>query len=89
MALFVSSIYASASFGGELLHRPSDRTQWPENLIRAVQKKLNAMGFDAGIADGIIGPNTRRAIRDFQQDKGMEVDGQISSALIKKLGFKQ
>jgi len=89
VALFVSSIYASASFGGELLHRPSDRTQWPENLIRAVQKKLNAMGFDAGIADGIIGPNTRRAIRDFQQDKGMEVDGQISSALIKKLGFKQ
>jgi Putative peptidoglycan binding domain len=89
VALFISSIYASASFGGDLLHRPSDRTQWPENLIRAVQEKLNTMGFDAGTADGIIGPNTRRAIRNFQQDAGMEVDGQISSALLEKLGFKQ
>ncbi|WP_150113778.1 peptidoglycan-binding domain-containing protein [Colwellia psychrerythraea] len=89
VALSISTIYASASFGGDLLHRPSDRTQWPENLIRAVQKKLNTMGFDAGTADGIIGPNTRRAIRNFQQDTGMEVDGQISSTLLKKLGFKQ
>ncbi len=89
LALFISSIYASSSLGGDLLHRPSDRTQWPENLIRAVQEKLNAMGFDAGTADGIIGPNTRRAIRNFQQDTGMEVDGQISSALLEKLGFKQ
>jgi len=67
LALFISSIYASSSLGGDLLHRPSDRTQWPENLIRAVQEKLNTMGFDAGTADGIIGPNTRRAIRNFQQ----------------------
>lgn len=89
VALFISSIYASTSFGGDLLHRPSDRTQWPENLIRAVQEKLNTMGFDAGTSDGIIGPNTRRAIRKFQQDQGMEVDGQISSALLEKLGFKQ
>jgi len=89
VALFVTSIYTSASFGGELLHRPSDRTHWPENLIRAVQEKLNSMGFDAGTADGIIGPNTRRAIRSFQHDKGMEIDGQISSVLLKQLGFER
>jgi membrane-bound lytic murein transglycosylase B len=89
VALFVTSIYAPSSFGGKLLHRPVDRKHWPENLIRAVQDKLNIMGFDAGTADGIVGPNTRRAIRSFQHDKGMEIDGQISSALLKQLGFEQ
>ena len=74
---------------GELQHRPADNNQWPQNLIRAVQEKLNSLGFDAGTADGIIGPRTRKAISDYQQQNNLAVDGKISSALLEALGFEQ
>lgn len=43
--------------------------------VRALQRKLNALGFDAGKEDGLFGPRTDRAIRDFQRNVGDESDG--------------
>lgn len=39
-------------------------------IVQAVQRALAARGFDPGPADGLIGPRTRRAIRDFQLSRG-------------------
>ena len=36
-----------------------------------VQQGLLALGFDAGVADGMFGPRARAAIRAFQKDKGL------------------
>ena len=33
-----------------------------------LQQKLNALGFDAGRSDGIFGPRTAEALRDFQRN---------------------
>lgn len=33
-----------------------------------LQEKLNALGFDAGRGDGIFGPHTAEALRDFQRN---------------------
>lgn len=33
-----------------------------------LQEKLNALGFDAGRGDGIFGPRTAEALRDFQRN---------------------
>lgn len=35
--------------------------------IACVQKQLNALGFDAGTADGSIGPNTRSAAEEYRR----------------------
>jgi N-acetylmuramoyl-L-alanine amidase len=43
--------------------------------VRALQRKLNALGFDAGKQDGLHGPNTDRALREFQRNVGEEPDG--------------
>lgn len=43
--------------------------------VRALQRKLNALGFDAGREDGLFGVNTDRAIREFQRNVGEEPDG--------------
>lgn len=43
--------------------------------VRALQRKLNALGFDAGREDGMFGVNTDRAMRDFQRNVGEEPDG--------------
>lgn len=43
--------------------------------VRELQRRLNRLGFDAGYVDGILGPETAEAIREFQLNVGLEVDG--------------
>jgi N-acetylmuramoyl-L-alanine amidase len=40
-----------------------------------IQRRLAALGFDPGPADGIRGPRTIRAIEAFQKERGLRVDG--------------
>lgn len=43
--------------------------------IREIQAALKAVGVYSGKIDGISGPMTRRAIKDFQKANGLKVDG--------------
>jgi N-acetylmuramoyl-L-alanine amidase len=40
-----------------------------------IQARLNNLGYDCGEVDGIIGPKTRAAVREFQKDNQLTVDG--------------
>ncbi len=42
---------------------------------RAIQRRLRDAGFDPGQIDGVVGPKTRAAIREFQRARGLSVDG--------------
>jgi len=55
---------------------------WPDGIgpiaepeRKELQRLLAAQGYDIGEIDGIIGPKTRAAIRDYQAKKGRRVDG--------------
>src|SRR5438309_140583 len=43
--------------------------------VRALQRRLAALGFDSGREDGIFGPRCDRAVREFQRNVGREGDG--------------
>jgi hypothetical protein len=43
--------------------------------VRELQQKLVNLGFNPGPVDGIFGPKTERALREFQQSVGVIVDG--------------
>ncbi len=43
--------------------------------VRRLQKALSRLGFDTGVTDGIHGPDTDAALRDFQHNVGLPVDG--------------
>lgn len=43
--------------------------------VGELQRKLGALGFDAGRVDAIFGPDTERAVRDFQRNSGLTSDG--------------
>jgi N-acetylmuramoyl-L-alanine amidase len=43
--------------------------------VRALQRRLNALGFDAGREDGIFGVRCDRAVREFQRNVGRDPDG--------------
>lgn len=48
-------------------------------VVKPIQKRLNALGFDCGTADGIIGKKTSNAICSYQKAKGCVVDGEITA----------
>jgi N-acetylmuramoyl-L-alanine amidase len=43
--------------------------------VADLQRRLGAMGFDAGKVDGIYGPDSAAALADFQRNAGLTVDG--------------
>ncbi len=47
-----------------------------------LQRRLTALGYDTQGADGIVGPNSRAAVRRFQSAQGMTPDGYVSAALL-------
>lgn len=53
--------------------------------VRAVQQRLNALGYSAGSPDGKPGARTRAAVRGFQQDAGLPPTGEIDRALLMAL----
>ncbi|WP_139558806.1 peptidoglycan-binding domain-containing protein [Methylotetracoccus oryzae] len=57
----------------------------PDATVQAIQRKLNALGYDAGSADGLMGTKTRSAILAFQRDSGLTPDGLPTSSLLQRL----
>lgn len=55
------------------------------NDVKELQKKLNSLGFNAGVVDGIFGTKTRNAVMDFQRKNGLVVDGIVGKATRSKL----
>ena len=43
--------------------------------VKALQEKLKALGYDCGTADGTYGTKTVSAVKKFQQDHALTVDG--------------
>ncbi|MEM8699657.1 MAG: lytic murein transglycosylase [Pseudomonadota bacterium] len=50
-----------------------------------LQRRLTALGFDTQGADGIIGPNSRSAVRAYQQANGLIPDGYVSGNLLDRI----
>ncbi len=54
-------------------------------MIGEIQRLLAGSGYDAGPADGFLGEQTTQAIRRYQQDVGLPVDGAAGLALLNRL----
>lgn len=64
-----------ASSEGAAPARPAKRL-----TVRQAQRALAAAGFYKGPIDGKEGPQTKQAIRQFQQAKGLRVDGIVGNS---------
>ena len=50
------------------------------STVRAVQRKLGVT------ADGVLGPQTRRALKRFQRRQGLKADGVLRASTLSRLG---
>jgi N-acetylmuramoyl-L-alanine amidase len=53
--------------------------------VRALQRRLNLLGFDPGREDGIFGDQTATAAHDFQLNVGLRPDGIVGSTTTQAL----
>ena len=53
--------------------------------VAELQRNLNAIGFDAGDVDGIFGPDTLRALLDFQHNRRLAEDGIAGPIVLSEL----
>ena len=53
--------------------------------VAELQRRLGQLGFDAHWIDGILGPRTQAAIRQFQQNVGLPDDGVVGRSTVEAL----
>lgn len=58
------------------------------NPVQVAQVLLKKLGYDPGRIDGVLGPETGAAIRKFQKDQKLNVDGKASFDLLEVLFAK-
>lgn len=75
---------ASFRLGDRMLYVTRPMLQGDD--VRDLQRHLNRLGFDAGYEDGLYGPQTFDAVREFQLNVGLDVDGIAGPSTIALLG---
>ena len=68
-----AAYFATRLAGAPPVHRGSAEAASRE-AVQAAQKKLAALGYDVGKADGVIGAQTRAAVKAVQQKLGLPAD---------------
>ena len=94
-ALFFASVYwgnvALAVDDSGMAPNPMERQlqayQSRYNLVKAVQKRLDAYGYQPGPLDGILGVKTKAALMAFQKDNGLPIDGMIGIKTLERLNL--
>ncbi|RLV60633.1 lytic murein transglycosylase [Parashewanella curva] len=87
-AISVGHLADRIAGGTRLVVQPPKLPRIPRGDLKAMQKSLNALGYDTGKPDGIVGSRTILAIQKFQKKKGLVADGypneEVLNLLVKK-----
>jgi localization factor PodJL len=75
---------ASVPVGQPVPSPPAARRE----LIRQVQECLHTLGFKPGAMDGTLGPQTKKALRWFQQTKGLLATGALDEKTLEALELR-
>ncbi|WP_312164958.1 lytic murein transglycosylase [Phenylobacterium sp.] len=67
---------------------------WPVETPLAISDRIGAqtalarLGFDPGSPDGVVGVNTRTALRAWQKSRGLVADGYLSMEMVRRLNVE-
>jgi peptidoglycan hydrolase-like protein with peptidoglycan-binding domain len=77
--------YDYAAVSAWLKTRPELQPCIAGDLVRNAQEMLKREGLDVGPIDGILGPRTAAALREFQQQHGLARSGKPDEATLNEL----
>ena len=81
--LVISAIAYSRNNSAQTLSRIGSRGQ----EVRQIQQKLRELGLYSGSVDGVYGTATQKAVRQFQKNCGLTVDGVAGPKTLLYLGL--
>ena len=84
-ALTVGHLADRYTGGAAIQRMPENEQAMSVTDVQALQELLNAAGFDSGEPDGRVGSRTRAAVRAYQQNKELPMDGYASLKLLEAL----
>lgn len=58
-----------------------------DSSVAAAQERLSKQGYYRGQIDGVFGPETSRAIRNFQSEHGLRATGYLTTDTLQALGL--
>jgi peptidoglycan hydrolase-like protein with peptidoglycan-binding domain len=62
--------------------------QLSSDQVKQIQQALQDKGVSPGPVDGVVGPKTKQALRQFQQDQGIAGSGQINEQTLQALDLE-
>ena len=68
-----------------LAAKPITEPSLSRDDIKFIQTSFNQLGFDTGEPDGISGPKTRGAARQYQRNNNLPIDGYVGYQLLQQL----
>ena len=85
--------------GGDMKNQPSASQEQPQqqqstapgmdqNTIKQAQEKLSSKGHDVQ-ADGVLGPQTQAALKEFQEKEGIQASGRLDQETLAALGVEE
>ena len=80
--------YGSDYYPGDYTYGYYRSGGYNSSIVFEVQRRLARAGYYRGPIDGVMGPGTRWAIRAYERDHGLRMDGTISGPLIRNMGLR-
>ncbi len=79
--------FASVFVAGVLFAVPA----FPQSAatVKSVQQALKDKGFDPGSVDGVMGPETKSALKKYQDQQHLTADGRLGPKTLDSLGVKE
>lgn len=96
LALAATFAHGTAALAGGDRHMRSSDAQpmhsqqgVSSDTIRQVQQVLQDKGHNVGPIDGIYGPKTASALREFQRDQGLSATGRVDQQTLASLSVNE
>jgi hypothetical protein len=84
---YSSDVYEDEEYYGQNNYDANDEPA--VSVVASAQEKLAQQGYYHGEIDGILGPQTRRAIARYQTDQGLRVTGVLTRDTVQTLGLQR
>jgi peptidoglycan hydrolase-like protein with peptidoglycan-binding domain len=85
MSLAVAAFLALPALAHDTGAQHEHGMRLSQSEVREVQRQLDSAGYPIASADGVMGPKTETAIRNFQRDKGLNATGELNDETLKAL----